>query len=597
MASASLFLLLSFLAHAAAAAAAPPFAYALSPWAANSVRVQVAAPGNAVADPPLMALRDDGPPPVPAAAVSRSADGQTITNGNLRVDIDAATGLVTATRVSDSAVLLKQTALTFAAPNVPVTRAGSASATVTFAGTPGEKVFGLGEHRTGKVQQMPYAKRFADSQDYGQSHGSDVSIPWYASSLGYGFVWNSPAYGYVDLSESALTWMANATLGVDFWLTTTSTDFDPSAGVSPYAQLLSNYVDAVGHASTMPFYSTGFIQCKDRYRNQSQLLDVAHGYVDRELPISTIVIDWKHWVNQGDWQFNPVCWPDPQGMVNELATLGIETMVTFWPMQTVESINWKQFNGSGYLLTDLNGTSRAYDGDQYVIDETNPEVRAAAFEKFWEGYGHLGIKTVWIDAAEPEHFGGALEGTWKMLAGTDAEVGEAWVQQHAKMLHDGFASKGISSGDYFILPRSAWAGTWRYSAALWSGDIDSSFAELALQIKVLQGVMMSGVALWTTDIVSATNIASRARAHNPLTRTNEPPTNPLRAATTAAIRRTPSSRTSLSGGSSSAPFRPCSACTATALAARPTTSAAARMGIMKCGTSPRSQRITTASLP
>jgi hypothetical protein len=27
---------------------------------------------------------------------------------------------------------------------------------------------------------------------------------------------------------------------------------------------------------------------------------VARGYVDRELPISTIVIDWQHWVHQGE---------------------------------------------------------------------------------------------------------------------------------------------------------------------------------------------------------------------------------------------------------------------------------------------------------
>ena len=48
-------------------------------------------------------------------------------------------------------------------------------------------------------------------------------------------------------------------------------DQAPAGGVSPYAELLSHYVDAVGHASTMPYYSTGFIQCKDRYRNQSQV--------------------------------------------------------------------------------------------------------------------------------------------------------------------------------------------------------------------------------------------------------------------------------------------------------------------------------------
>ncbi len=48
--------------------------------------------------------------------------------------------------------------------------------------------------------------------------------------------------------------------------------------------------------------------------------------------------------------------------------------------------------------------------------------------------------------------------------------------------------------------RSGWAGTSYLSAALWSGDIETTFAELALQIKVAQGVAMSGIPLWTTDI-------------------------------------------------------------------------------------------------
>jgi alpha-D-xyloside xylohydrolase len=485
----------------ACAIRAQPYTVQLSPWAADSVRIQIAGPGNAISDPPLMALRFDGPPP---CTTTTSGDGvSTFTNGNLRVDVDPATSLITATRVSDGAVLLKQTGLSFTAPNVPGTRAGSVSATVTFAGTPGEKVYGLGEHRTGVVNQMPFHKRFADSQDYGQSHGSDVSIPWYASSLQYGFVWNSPAYGFVDLSETALVWMANATLGVDMWITTLPDDFTPGGPVSPFTPLLSNYVDAVGHASTMPFYSTGFIQCKDRYRNQTQLLDVAREYVARQLPISVIVIDWKHWVEQGDWKLNPACWPDPQGMFDELQTLGIELMVTFWPFQSTESTNWQQFSSSGYLATNLSGALLSYDGgDQYLVDETNPDVRSAVFDKFMEGYGNYGIKTVWIDAAEPEHFGADQEGSWRFLAGTDAEVGSAWIQQHARIFHDGFAKLDppIMASDYFILPRSAWAGSWRYSAALWSGDIDSTFEELGIQIKVLQGVMMSGPALWTTDI-------------------------------------------------------------------------------------------------
>ena len=444
------------IAHAASAAYAP----ILTPWGANSLRVQVMAPGNPVSDPPIMALLEQDPPSAPISATSA-------TNGNLRVDVDPATGLLTATRVSDSAVLLQQTALTFAAPTVPNTRAGSASLLATFAGHAGEKVYGLGEHRTGTVDQMPFQKRFADSEDYGKSHGGDVSIPFYSSSLGYGFLWNSPAYGYVDLSEAALSWYSNATMGLDVWITTTPAGLVPGGPVSPYQPLLNQYVDAVGHAPQMPYYSTGFIQCKDRYRNQSQLLAVAQGYLDRQLPISVIVIDWHHWVAQGDWQFNPACWPDPQGMVDQLAVAGIETMVTYWPFQTTGSQHWDEFNSSGLLVEPYAGGIKPYDGDQHLVDETNPAARAAAFEGFWSGYGKYGIKTVWIDAAEPEHFGADMEGQWKLQGGSDGELMMGWVQLHARMLAEGFASKGIMPEDYFILPRSAWVGTWRYSAALW----------------------------------------------------------------------------------------------------------------------------------
>jgi alpha-D-xyloside xylohydrolase len=217
-----------------------------------------------------------------------------LSNGNLAISVDAASSLITATRLSDGAVLLQQTVLSFGVPDVPVTRPGSVSTLVSFAGSAGEKIYGLGEHRTGVVNQMPFAKRFADSQDYGQSHGSDVSIPFYSSSKGYGFLWNSPAYGSVAISEASISWASNASMGVDFWITTFPASFEAAQGISPYAPILHQFVDAVGHASTMPFYSTGFIQCKDRYRSQEQLLAVARGYVERELPISTIVIDWHH---------------------------------------------------------------------------------------------------------------------------------------------------------------------------------------------------------------------------------------------------------------------------------------------------------------
>ena len=73
-----------------------------------------------------------------------------------------------------------------------------------------------------------------------------------------------------------------------------------------------------------------------------------------------------------------------------------------------------------------------------------------------EGYGKYGIKTIWIDAAEPERMDDKNVGNWKYMVGTDAEVGGAWVQQHTRMIADGMKTIGIEPEDYFILPRHAW---------------------------------------------------------------------------------------------------------------------------------------------
>ena len=51
-----------------------------------------------------------------------------------------------------------------------------------------------------------------------------------------------------------------------------------------------------------------------------------------------------------------------------------------------------------------------------------------------------------------------------------------------------------------LLCRSAWAGSQRYGAAVWSGDIESSFEALAAQIPAGLNMGISGIPWWTTDI-------------------------------------------------------------------------------------------------
>ena len=54
--------------------------------------------------------------------------------------------------------------------------------------------------------------------------------------------------------------------------------------------------------------------------------------------------------------------------------------------------------------------------------------------------------------------------------------------------------------DVVCLTRSAWAGSQRYGALLWSGDIDATFDALRAQVRAGLNVAMSGIPWWTTDI-------------------------------------------------------------------------------------------------
>ena len=50
------------------------------------------------------------------------------------------------------------------------------------------------------------------------------------------------------------------------------------------------------------------------------------------------------------------------------------------------------------------------------------------------------------------------------------------------------------------LCRSAWAGSQRYGAVVWSGDIPSTFESLQIQVRAGLNIGLSGIPWWTTDI-------------------------------------------------------------------------------------------------
>lgn len=345
-----------------------------------------------------------------------------------------------------------------------------------------EKIYGMGQYQQDFLNLKGLSLELAQ-------RNSQASVPFYISDQGYGFLWNNPAIGEVMFGRNITSWKAASATQLDYWIT---------AGDSPH-EILSSYTEVTGRPPMMPEYAMGFWQCKLRYKTQDELIEVAREYHRRNIPLSVIVIDYFHWPNQGTWTFDKEYWPDPEKMVRELKEMGIELMVSVWPTVDTRSPNYKEMLEKGLLASTDRGlrTQMDFYGNEVFYDVTNPEARRYVWEKIKKNYYEKGIKTFWLDVAEPEYSTYDFE-LYRYAAGSNMQVGNSYPLFYAKNFYDGLKEEGET--EILNLLRCAWAGSQRYGALVWSGDIHSGFASLRAQVCAGLNMAMAGIPWWTTDI-------------------------------------------------------------------------------------------------
>ena len=352
----------------------------------------------------------------------------------------------------------------------------------SFVSDPEEKIYGMGQYQQERMNLKGCNLELAH-------RNSQASIPFYVSSLGYGFLWNNAAIGEVHFGLNTTEWIAEAAPQLDYWIT---------AGDTP-AQVEEHYASATGKAPMMPEYGLGFWQCKLRYYNQQQVIDVASEYHRRGIPLDVFVIDYYHWPRCGDYRFDEEYFPNPKEMIDKLHEMGIETMVSVWPQVDWRSENYEYLKQQGMLVRSNRGVDvqMIFHGNNVFIDPTNPRTRDYVWGLIKKNYADLGIKTFWLDEAEPEFTGYDYE-CYRYHEGEVLEVGNKYPREYSRMFYEGQAASGQS--DIVNLVRCAWAGSQRYGALVWSGDIFSTYEDFRKQICAGLHMGLAGIPWWTTDI-------------------------------------------------------------------------------------------------
>ncbi|HEY0186603.1 MAG TPA: glycoside hydrolase family 31 protein [Cellulomonas sp.] len=468
----------------------------LDAWGTSSVRVR--AGQHAVALDTVGALAATAPLTAVDVELLPGSRGARLVVGELTVTawLDDAEGiealLLGFIRTADGAELLTERREHFWWPAARVYqghRDGSYAIRQSFAAYDDERLYGLGQHTHGRLDHKGLVL------DLVQRNG-EVSIPFLLSSRGYGFLWNNPALGRVELAGNGTRWTADASRQIDYWV---------SASTDP-AQVLRQYADAVGHAPRLPDWATGFWQCKLRYLDQEEVLGVAREYRRRGLPLSVVVTDFLHWPAMGDFRFDPQEYPDPRRLVEELRDLGVELMVSVWPTVSPLSENFAEMRDAGYLVA----TDRGVEFHETFFDKkmtaplpvafydaTNPDARDYVWERIRRNYLDLGVRAFWLDACEPELDPGHADNLM-LHAGPGAQVANVYPREHARAFFEGTRAAG--QDEAMLLCRSAWAGQAALGAAVWSGDIPPTWVSLAEQVRAGMSISLAGVPWWTTDI-------------------------------------------------------------------------------------------------
>jgi len=417
-------------------------------------------------------------------------------------------------------------------------------ATVAF-GLP-DRVYGFGEHQNGQLDSRGLAFDMETCTEYSHSHGGEVCLPFVlgvsnkTNAPDYGLLWNMPNFGSVSFGSASTTARpgardaahqhaarasavkaGSALLGTaaasaaQTWVADSASQFEVviSVPLSPpstradgaAADILAGYTAVTGRSPHLPERYAGYVHSRNRYSNQTMLLDALDGFVERGIPLSVIVIDYLHWAVMGDWTFEAKFWPDPAAMAAKVEAQNVSILVSAWPFSNSASETFGYMREAGLVVT--NGTSGAVnwpDGvcrgpECWLYDPTKGGARAFFYSRLAAGYVQNGIHDFWLDAAEPENTDGFPEGATFAL-GSAREVGMMFPFFHTQSVFDGLRGAGRGDGEIFTLTRSAWAGQSRHAAALWSGDTKSTFADLAVSVPAGLNAQMSGVAWWTLDI-------------------------------------------------------------------------------------------------
>ncbi len=275
--------------------------------------------------------------------------------------------------------------------------------------------------------------------------------------------------------------------------------------------VISGYRDLTGKAPIVPKWALGFWQSRERYKTEDEILSTIKEFRKREIPIDNIVLDWSYW-REDEWgsqEFDETRFPSVDSMIDVLhQKYHSHIMISVWPKFYEGIPTYNEFDKNGWLYKrNIADGQRDWIGKGYVstfYDAFNAGARKGFWDLINKRLFSKGIDAWWMDASEPDILSNVNPEQRKLqmeptALGPSAEFLNAYPLENARGIYEGQRNTSPNKR-VFLLTRSGFAGSQRYAAAIWSGDIGSTWTDMRNQITAGVNFSMSGLPYWTMDI-------------------------------------------------------------------------------------------------
>ena len=416
-------------------------------------------------------------------SISRADDAVTLTTLRLRVKITRTDGAIQY-QDADGNQLLQEASRKLTPVKVNGEDTYRAESLVNMYGSR-EGLYGLGQHQAGVWNYR------GESVDISQDN-SNISIPLLLSSKGYGIFWNNTSRGRFNNRFANYLYISSDVADVIDYYFIYGPEFD---------KMIASYRELTGQAPMFGKWAYGFWQCKNRYKSQDEILEVARKYRELHIPVDDIVQDWFWWNRKGEHVFNKN-YPDPRGMVRQLHDEHFHLMISVWPFFEPGSAVYDDMDHRGWFIDKFKFAKPPYHAAGMALyDASNPEARKYYWHLMETALFDIGIDAWWMDTTEPETEGQEenIQLGHKLFMGS----GDRYVNLFPLLTTSGVYQGQRGSSDQkrvYILSRSAFAGAQRNAVTAWSGDINSDFFSFKRQIPAGLNLALSGIPYWTTDI-------------------------------------------------------------------------------------------------